>query len=342
MQASSYHEGLGEKANQSNRSRVLVLVTYLVSIASLYWALRGAQLGELKDDLASMNWGWVAVAVFANIGVYLWQAVRWQYVLRPVLRLGYWETVRAIFAGLFANEVLPLRAGEVLRCYMLSRNEDLPVSVSLSSALIERIFDGIWLCLCLFLMLHYLPLPRGFRFLVDGGYALGITVAVIAVLLSMALFHRQKMKTEVPEKGWRRQLHILITDLEMIGHSRYLWIAFFQSLPLLLVQAIPVLAAFYGYGFDLSLGTAFALMVILRLGSAVPQAPGNLGLFQFLAREALDKIFNVVPAEAARFSLVLWGIVTLPLMIGGFIALAVAGLRLKDLHHAAQKDAGRR
>ena len=321
---------------------MLVLVTYLVSIASLYWALRDAQLGELKDDLASMNWGWVTIAAAANVGVYLWQAVRWQCVLRPVARLGYWETARAIFVGLFANEVLPLRAGEVLRCYMLSRNVDLPVSVTLASALIERIIDGIWLCACLFLMLHYIPLPRGFRFLVDGGYALGVTVAVIAVVLSLALFHRHKTHTEIPEKGWRRQLHILITDLEMIGHSRYLWIAFFQSLPLLLAQTLPVLAAFYGYGFDLSLGTAFALMIILRLGSAVPQAPGNLGLSQFLAREALDKIFNVVPAEAARFSLVLWGIVTIPLLIGGVVALAVAGLRLKDLHRDAQTDAARR
>jgi uncharacterized membrane protein YbhN (UPF0104 family) len=321
---------------------MLILITYLVSIVSLYWALRDAQLGELRDDLASMNWGWVTVAVLANVGVYLWQAVRWQYVLRPVVRLGYWETARAIFAGLFANEVLPLRAGEVLRCYMLSRNKALPVSVSLSSALIERIFDGIWLCACLLIMLRYVPLPRGLGFLMDGAYVLGLSVLVIAVVLSVALFHRPKAGTALPGKGWKRQFRVLITDLELIGHSRYLWLAFLQSLPLLLVQAIPVLAAFYGYGFDLSLWTAFVLMVILRLGSAVPQAPGNLGLFQFLARESLEKIFNVVPAEAARFSLVLWGIVTLPLIVCGLAALAVAGLRLRDLHHAAQADASER
>jgi hypothetical protein len=79
-------------------------------------------------------------------------------------------------------------------------------------------------------------------------------------------------------------------------------------------------------------------MVILRLGSAVPQAPGNLGLFQFLARECLEKIFNVVPDEAARFSLVLWGLVTLPLLASGAISLAVTGLKFGDLRQAAQNE----
>ena len=66
-------------------------------------------------------------------------------------------------------------------------------------------------------------------------------------------------------------------DLGLIGHSRYLAVAFVQSLPYLLLQVIPIWATFRAYGFDLSIGVAFALMVMLRLGSAVPQAPGNLG-----------------------------------------------------------------
>ena len=182
MQAASYHGNLREREQQSGRPRLLILVTYLVSIASLVWALRDAQLGELRDDLASMNWGWVALAAAFNVGLYFVQAFRWQTLLRPVVRLSYWETLRAIFVGLFANEVLPLRAGEVLRCYMLSRkNEELPVTVSLSSALIERIFDGIWLTASLFAVLHYLPLPRKLKFLSDGAFGLGITVAAIAV-----------------------------------------------------------------------------------------------------------------------------------------------------------------
>ena len=116
-------------------------------------------------------------------------------------------------------------------------------------------------------------------------------------------------------------MRVLIDDLEIMGHSRYLLFSFLQSLPFLLLQIVPTFAAFRAYGFDLSLMAAFALAVILRLGAAVPQAPGNLGLFQLLARESLQRMFGIVPAEAARFSLVLWGLTTIP-SVGRGIDLA--------------------
>jgi uncharacterized membrane protein YbhN (UPF0104 family) len=131
-------------------------------------------------------------------------------------------------------------------------------------------------------------------------------------------------------------------DLELMGHSRSLITSFLQSLPYLLLMIVPIFATFRGYGFDLSLGAAFVLMVVLRLGTVVPQAPGNLGLFQFLVKESLEKLFNVVPAEAARFSLVLWGVVTLPLLIGGAISLAVTEAKLSELQEEARAETGKR
>jgi uncharacterized protein (TIRG00374 family) len=337
---------LGQKKSSGIRSRVLLVVTNLVSIGCLVWALRDAKLGELKDDLASMNWWWVAVAVIADVVMYFWHAIRWRILLRPVVRLRFWDTVRAIYVGLFANEVLPFRVGEVLRCYLLTKetrllaNETaLPFSVSLTSALIERVFDGIWLSVCLFAMLRVIPIPHRLRYLVDGGYFLAIVVLVLAAALGVAMFHHYKSGPAQSSKPWRRQLRILCEDLEIIGHSRYLLAAFVQSLPYLLLGVIPIYASFRGYGFDLSLKTAFGLMVILRLGGVVPQAPGNLGIYQLLARESLIYIFNVVPDEAGRFSLVLWAIVTLPLLIGGAISLVVTGSKLSDLHRAARTEA---
>jgi uncharacterized membrane protein YbhN (UPF0104 family) len=336
---------LGDTPSKSTRARVLLVLVNVLSIGCLIWTLRDAKLGELKDDLATMDWKWVALAVVADIGVYFWHGLRWSLLLRPIVRAGYWRTVRAIYVGLFANEVLPFRAGEVLRCYLLGRWTGLPFSVSLSSALIERVFDGIWLCLCLALMLRFVPIPPQFHFLVDGGYALGIIVIGGAAVLAVAMSRRSNKKlaksppVEYPAAGWRRHFAILMDDLGLIGHSRYLYLALLQSLPYLLLQAIPIWASFKGYGFDLSLSVAFSLMVILRLGSAVPQAPGNLGLFQFLTKEVLEKMFDVVPAEAARFSLVLWGIVTLPLLIGGFIALSVEEADLLQLKRAAEGEA---
>jgi uncharacterized protein (TIRG00374 family) len=322
-----------------SRSRVFLVLTNLIAIGCLVWTLRDAHLGELQDDLATMNWWWVGVAVAAELATYFWHGLRWSLLLRPVVPVRFWQAVQSIYIGLFVNEVLPFRAGEILRCYMLSLWTELPFSVSLTSALIERIFDGIWLCLCLVLTLRFVPLPGQLRYLVDGGYVLGILVLAGAGLLGLAMFHKRRTRAVFSNGSWHRHLRVLIDDLSLIGHSRYLYLAFLQSLPYLLLQVIPVYAAIQGYGFPLSLGVAFALMVILRLGSAVPQAPGNLGLFQFLAAESLVRIFNVVPDEAKRFSLVLWGIVTLPLLIAGFISLSVTGAEIGDLKRAAEGQA---
>ena len=331
----SYDGDLGASNFEKARSRLILILVNLISLGCLVWTLHDAKLAELKDDIATMNWWWVGVAVVADISVFCWHGLRWSLLLRPVEPVTFRQTVRAIYVGLFANEVLPLRAGEVLRCYLLSRWTRLPFSVSITSALIERIFDGVWLCLCLLVAVKIAVFPHHLRYLVDGGYLLAIVVIALAGLLALAMFHRQKT-TAVLNKPWQRQLRVLIDDLNVIGHSRYLYFAFLQSLPYLLLSAIPIFASFKGYGFDdLSWTAAFTLMVILRLGSVIPQAPGNLGLYQFLTKESLEKIFNVVPAEAARFSLVLWGIVTLPLLIGGFVALSITGAKISELQEAA-------
>ena len=331
---------MSEKKSRSTRSRVLLVVINVVSLASLVWTLRGSHLSELKDDLQEMNWWWIALAVAADVSVYFWHGLRWQTLLRPVVRLKYWEPVRAIYVGLFANEVLPFRAGEVLRCYLLARNPQLPLSVSLTSALIERIFDGIWLSVCIILMLRYTMIPPRLRLMVDyGAYVVGIPVLVVALILGVIMFRRHETRAALAgETGWRRQLHVLIDDLEIIGHSGYLLASFLQSLPYLLLMTVPIYATMRGLGYDSLWGVAFVLMVALRLGTVVPQAPGNIGLFQFMVVEVMEKVFNYAHKDAAQFSVVLWGIVTLPLLIGGAISLAVTEGKLSDLHSAATSE----
>jgi uncharacterized protein (TIRG00374 family) len=329
---------LGERNSRSFRSRILLIVINVISVASLIWTFRDARLSELGGDLAEMNWWWVGLAMAVDVCVYVWHGWRWQTLLRPVVRLSIWEPVRSIYVGLFANEVLPFRVGEVLRCYLLARNPQLPLSVSLSSALIERIFDGVWLSLCIFLMLRMTAFPHDLRYLVDSGYALGGLVLVVGVLIGIAMFLPHRTHEALRGTRWQKQFRIFMDDLELMGHSRSLIKSFLLSLPYLLLMVIPIFASFRGYGFDLSWRVAFVLMVVLRLGTIVPQAPGNLGLFQVLVKVSLEKIFNVLPAEAARFSLILWGVVTLPLLIGGAISLAVTGFKLGDLRKKAQAE----
>ena len=285
-----------------------------------------------------MDWSWVAVAVAADIGVYCWHGLRWMLLLRPVVKINIGHTVRAIYVGLFANEILPFRIGELLRYYLMSRWTALPFSVALSSAMIERVFDGMWLGGCLFVVLRMIELPGRMGYVEDAGYVLAFIVVGLGLVLAIGMF-RRKPSAPVSGNGWRKRYAVLMEDLAIIGHSRYLGIALVQSLPYLLLQVIPIWAAAKGYGLDLPLSAAFVVMVLVRLGTSIPSAPGNLGLFQFFTREILEHVYHVPAAEAGRFSLVLWGIVTLPLLTAGFVAMLVTESKLTELRKAAQDEA---
>src|SRR5258708_4850008 len=118
---------------------------YTLSAACLVWVLHGYDFNKLASDFRTLDWKWVALAVVADLLVYVVHGWRWSTLLSPVLQLKFWRTVQAIYIGLFANEVLPFRPGELIRCYLLAHWNDLRVSLAFASAALERIIDGFWL-----------------------------------------------------------------------------------------------------------------------------------------------------------------------------------------------------
>lgn len=334
-------EAPAQTAGSGKFRPILILVlTNLFSVGCLIWALHDAKLSELKNDILTLHWGWLLVAAVADIAVYVWQGWRWSTLLRPVHPVPFWQCVRAIYVGLFANEILPMRAGEGIRPYLVSRWAKLPFALSLSSVAIERVFDGLWLITCMLVVSRIVAFPAKMQWIVDGAYVIGLVVLGGAAVLGIALFRRETVHAGMT--GWRRQFWLVADNLARIGHSRYLYLALALSLPYLLLQVVPIYSVMQGYQMDegLRLGwkAAFVTMVLLRLGAVPPQAPGNIGLFQLIAKVTLEELFGVPGAEAARFSLVLWGVVTLPLLAGGFVALVVTGVRLSKLRRDAVAD----
>ena len=316
------------------RKRVFLIVTCALSLICLIWAVHGLNLRLLRSEIAHLDWRWVAIAMISDVLIYMWQGWRWVLVLAPVKRVSSMEAVRAIFVGLFANEVLPLRAGEIIRCYLLGRANDLPVSVTLASALIERIFDGIWLVACLFVTLRYVHLPKR---LVVGGIILGVLILAVGILLAIAMYWRQQALDVLLNARWFGWIHVLIEDLHLIGHSRYLYYAFFTSIPVMLLQVVPIYAMMRAYNHltAVSIGAAFTVMVVMRLGTVIPQGPGNLGVYNVFVVMGL-RLFGVDRNIAGRFSVVLLAAVTIPLLVAGFIALAITGGTIGNIHREAR------
>src|SRR5437763_8675039 len=92
---------------------------YTLSAASLIWVFHGFNLQQTLAEFATLDWRYVSIAVIFELSVYLSHAWRWNILLRPVARVPFWRSVQAIYIGLYANEIIPLRSGEAIRCYLL-------------------------------------------------------------------------------------------------------------------------------------------------------------------------------------------------------------------------------
>ncbi|HTW67564.1 MAG TPA: lysylphosphatidylglycerol synthase transmembrane domain-containing protein [Bryobacteraceae bacterium] len=331
---------------QSKRaSHIFTAITLVVSLACLAWAVHGVSWTELGQEIAELDWRWVALAAAVDLLIYIVQGVRWSLLLFPIGKVSQWAAVGAIYVGLFANEVLPLRAGELIRCFLMARWSKIPISVTLASALIERIFDGVLLIVGLFVALRYIhrfPLTHGQSRAIDilttGSIFLTILILICAALLAVAMYFREQTLDALLDVRIFSWAHVFIEDLHRIGHSGFLYASAAVSVPFLLIQIVPIYAIMRAYGFDnVTWSQAAALMVLLRLASVVPQAPGNVGLFQVLSTLGLT-LFGVPAAMARRFTLILWAVVTIPLLVAGFVALVASGAKMGDIHREAKAE----
>ncbi len=309
-------------------SWVVLVVGLLISAVALFWTYHDVDLKTLTKDLASTSWAWVPLAALADLLVYVWQSWRWNMLLAPILRIPLWRTIRAIYVGLFVNELLPMRPGELLRAYLQARWNRAPFSVTLSSVIIERFFDAIWLLVVTFLATFFVELP---------GHTVGLArlllvlVAIGAAVLAAVNWRRQKADGSLAPKGW---LGVLLADLRLMGRSRSFYLAFLLSLPYLLSQTLPVYLLMKAYRLDLSIWVAMIVVLMQRVGTALPQGPGNVGVLQLMTKQGLG-LFGVDETTAAGFATLAWIVITAPLLAAGAVAVTVTGMRFSELRRQA-------
>src|SRR5580658_5580852 len=153
-------------------------IGYTVSLASLWWAFARFPFGQLGDHLRTMAWGWLVLAVALEVGSFLLDAWRWRELLRPASVPPYGAAVQSVFAGLFANDLLPARAGEAVRCFLLSYKTDIHLPLVITSVVILRVMDGIWI------VIFYFATSS----VVEGAGAFtGVMVIYAAVVAALAL-----------------------------------------------------------------------------------------------------------------------------------------------------------
>jgi len=285
-------------------------------------------------------------SLFASAGAIYFRAQRWRILLRPVAAVPLGPAFSTTAIGFAATSILPLRLGELIRPALLARRVGFGVSAALSSVVLERLFDMLFVILFFLALSLVYTLPPDLRrtaLLLGAGAVLGF-----AVLLLVRLNRAPAERLLEVVLGWApaavgRGLRPLATGfLDALGalespailasvvlYSSLLWSA----------NALPYLFALLALDIHAPLvPAALASIVIVAAFVFIPQGPGFVGTWQAGCVLALD-LFGVPKDQAVGFSLLTWVVqMLLNVGLGGFF-LAREDLSLRQLVRASETAA---
>jgi len=309
---------------------------YLLAAAGLIWALHDVHPEKLLEGLVGINWRWVAPALVCDVLSYVVQGWRWRLLLRPAGEISTLRTTQAIYAGLFTNEALPMRIGELARAWLVSRWISAKFLAVIPSIVVERLFDGVWVALGVGLTASFAPLPKS---LLAAGETFGAVIILAVALCAFLAFRKRelgsgrgpsRLRHRKPSRGIASLLERLGEGLRETGRTRAFYLAFALSPAFILLQMLAYWLIMLGYGLRLSFWIGMAVFLIVHLGTAIPNAPANVGSYQFFTVLGLT-LFGVDKTRATGFSLVVFALLTLPLLVIGFIALSRSGTTLAHI-----------
>ncbi len=308
----------------------------LISAGLLWWALRGLRLEEVWGSLKDANYIWLlpGIAVYF-LGVWA-RAWRWHYLLRPLKRIPTRTMFPIVAIGYMGNNIYPARAGELLRAFVLRRREQVPISASLATIIVERAFDGIVMLSFVFLNLSELAtltVDSGFAGSIQSLALIGAAVflGAVVVFLLMAIFPDRSRQVSAWLVGrlapirWRENLmgvaERFLEGLASLRSPADVLMVLATSVVIWLFETGKYWFVMHAFPFEVSF---FALMLmngIVNLATTIPSAPGYVGTFDAPGIAVLEA-YSVSRAVAAGYTLVLHVALWLPItLLGAFYML---------------------
>jgi len=287
------------------------------------------ELSKAWQALHTADYLWLipGIAVYF-IGV-LVRSWRWHYLLRPLKKIPTFIMFPIVAIGYMGNNIYPARAGELLRAAVLKQREGVPISASLATIIIERIFDGVVMLAFVFLNLGQLTGLTGSSGVIGKlnirDVALWGSVFFFGALLVFLLAAMFPTVTErlitftidrfVPlrlrEKTRGVTLRFL-TGLEALRSPKEALMIFFTTVVIWLLETGKYWFVMHAFQFQVSF---FALMLmngIVNLATTLPSAPGYVGTFD-APGIALLSAYGVLPEIAASYTLVLHAALWFPI-----------------------------
>ena len=307
----------------TSRTRLVpVGVAVVLAAVFLYYSLRGIEWGEVARIVRNADAGLLILcAAIATASLFL-RAWRWRILLNAGGSVGFSTAFWATAAGLFGNNFLPARAGEIVRTLMISSRSGLDGTYVLATALSERVADAIVLVVISAVVLLTLSSPPGWLARAARPFGvLGLIGALAIAILPLLGPAVRRMIDRLPLPDALRPRAIAAMEQGLRGiaafHDVRRLLAFIGlALAIWGLDAVGTMIAGAALGFHIPISVALLLITGLSVGSALPSTPGYVGIYQFVAVTVLtpfgfsrtDAIAYILVAQALMYVVIgLWG-----------------------------------
>ena len=331
--------GRTRKPAMSHRTRLMLgLAPTAIFLVLLFFLFVRSDYRTWLDALSQANYVWLAPATVAYFASFYFRAFRWRYLLSPFAETTTARLYPVVIVGYMANNILPLRAGEFVRSYYLSRREPVSGVTALATIVVERVFDGMLMLLLLLAGVLFLPfsgLPEGVRDAVAIPVWAAAAIMVIpfvgglAVIVLAALHPRKFLNAG----AWSaRRMHLparfralirafsgrFIRGFEGLQRPERLAKVAALTLPVWIAEGVTYYSIALGFDLDTHLGSqwllAGSMLLIISLANlaiSVPLSQGGVGPFEIFAALALV-VLGVESVHASAYAIVLHAALAAP------------------------------
>jgi uncharacterized protein (TIRG00374 family) len=344
LSTSAEQPAAGGGPGDRRRATVPIIVGLVVSAGLLWWTMRGLQLADVVRHVRGARPLPLLLSVALATLTFPLRAFRWRALLRDsadrLLPAG--AAWHGIAIGYLANNVLPLRAGEILRAYAVTRLAPVRLSSAVASVAVERVFDALTVVAMLGIALLAAGLPGDVR--IAGlpvsqlaqriGLAAAVAFLLAAVVLSRPHAFAMWCERVIPFKGLARRMVALLegirAGLSVLRSPGRLAVVVGWSIAIWLVNALSFLALFPAFGLRIDLAGAVLVQSAIVFGIAVPSSPGYVGVFEAAIVLALA-LYGVAQDQALAYAVTYHAATFVPITLLGLYSLTRTPLAWRDL-----------
>jgi uncharacterized protein (TIRG00374 family) len=337
-------------------SRLRAALVLVLTLGLLAYFLRGVPLREVWSQTRHADPRLLVVGLVVTMTTYALRAFRWQFLLAPIGPTRFRVAFETTVIGFAASFLLPARAGEVVRPYLLAKRERLPPTAAFATIILERLLDLVTVLLlfgAFVVLVNPASLagdPAMYTRVKIGGLVAAAGAVVGLTMLFMLAGHPERLGVWAlrVERVLPAKLAEVVAGLvesfaqglAIMRRPRHLAGSLALSFPLWLSIALGIWVTSHAFHMTFSYLGSFLVMTLLVVGVAVP-TPGQVGGFHTAYRIAVTTFFGVNDATAVGAALVLHAISFVPVTILGLIFMAREGLSLARMREMAEASEGR-